>query len=162
MSELARRLRHRPGRPALWRAWLLAWLLCWGLAGTALAAPDGGRQVLDRGWAVLMDSEETLDPAQLTDAEVSSSFRPLPGAPSLGYVRGLQNALGTPEQTRVELMVRSATRARYAAARRKGLKLVWDLRLNVFRVSALFFFLRFATACLRCLDGRRRGIRRVS
>jgi hypothetical protein len=81
---------------------------------------------------------------------------------SLGYVRGLQNALGTPEQTRVELMVRSATRARYAAARRKGLKLVWDLRLNVFRVSALFFFLRFATACLRCLDGRRRGIRRVS
>ncbi|KOO33671.1 hypothetical protein Ctob_010090 [Chrysochromulina tobinii] len=52
---------------------------------------------------------------------------------SLGYVRGLQNALGTPEQTRVELMVRSATRARYAAARRKGLKLVWDLRLNVFR-----------------------------
>jgi signal transduction histidine kinase len=88
MSELARRLRHRPGRPALWRAWLLAWLLCWGLAGTALAAPDGGRQVLDRGWAVLMDSEETLDPAQLTDAEVSSSFRPLPGAPSLGYVRG--------------------------------------------------------------------------
>ena len=88
MSELARRLRHRPGRPALWRAWLLAWLLCWGLAGTALAAPDGGRQVLDRGWAVLMDPGETLGPAQLTDVEVSRRFRALPGAPSLGYVRG--------------------------------------------------------------------------
>ncbi len=52
---------------------------------------------------------------------------------SLGYVRGLQNALGTPEQTRVELMVLSATRARCMARRREGLARVWDLRLSALR-----------------------------
>ena len=91
MSELARHLQRRhglPALPALWRAWLLACLLCGGPAGAVLAAPDAGRQMLATGWAVLMDPGETLMPDQLGDVDVSSRFRTLPGAPSLGYVRG--------------------------------------------------------------------------
>ena len=66
----------------------MAWLLCSGPASAALAAPNSGRQALTTGWAVLMDPGETLGPDQLADADVSSRFRALPGAPSLGYVRG--------------------------------------------------------------------------
>lgn len=84
MSELAR---HpcRPHLDTVWRIWLLAGLLC---CFNALAAPDPGRKVLDRGWAVLLDSGETLGSDHLSDPEVSSRFRALPGAPSLGYIRG--------------------------------------------------------------------------
>ena len=72
---------------------VLRWLLsCWLLAccgvGSALASPDPGRLVLDRGWSVLFDPGQTLRAEQLGTLEVSSRFLALPGAPSLGYVRG--------------------------------------------------------------------------
>jgi len=80
---------------------------------------------------------------------------------SFGYVRGLQNALAMPERRRVEIMVEAATRA--IAAKRPspltGARLALELRLNAFRVSALFWLLYMATTCLRCLDGRRAHIR---
>lgn len=83
-----RRLTWRVRPAAAWRVLWMAWLLCGWAAGAAWASADAGRQRLATGWAVLMDPGETLSPDQLADADVSSRLRTLPGAPSLGYVRG--------------------------------------------------------------------------
>ena len=80
---------------------------------------------------------------------------------SLGYTRGLQNALETPEAVRVQLMVRCAVRARHAAKASSSLRVAWALRCASWRVSALFLFLRLATACLRLLDCCRPSLRKV-
>lgn len=76
-------------RSNIWRALaFLAWscLCCLPLMGWA--AVDTGRIVLDRGWSVLHDRESALDVSDMSRPEVSNRFEPLPGAPSLGYLRG--------------------------------------------------------------------------
>ena len=69
--------------------WLLgSWLLACCAVGSALASPDPGRLVLDRGWSVLLDPGKTLGSEQIDKPQTSGRFRALPGSPSLGYVRG--------------------------------------------------------------------------
>ena len=88
MTLSPRRLNRSVRPAAAWRVLLMAWLLCGCAAGAAWASADSGRQVLATGWAVLMDPRESLSSAQLADTDVSHRFQALPGAPSLGYVRG--------------------------------------------------------------------------
>lgn len=67
---------------------LVLWLLACVLPPTTWAGADAGRSVLDRGWSVLHDRESALDIDDMTRPEVSKRFEPMPGAPSLGYLRG--------------------------------------------------------------------------
>lgn len=70
------------------RLLLRSWLLACCAIGSALAAPEPGRLVLERGWSVLHDTDEALGAGQLNDPDIGSRFQALPGSPSLGYVRG--------------------------------------------------------------------------
>ena len=90
MSELRQQTDRPPramgGLHRLLCLWL--WLLACCFAGSALASPDPGRLVLDRGWSVLLDPGQTLGPDQISAPEASSRFQALRGSPSLGYIRG--------------------------------------------------------------------------
>lgn len=88
MSELRQPTSARMQRPVALRLLLGLWLLACCTLGSAWAAAESGRLVLDRGWSVLPDPGQTLRPEQMSDPAVSSRFRALPGSPSLGYVRG--------------------------------------------------------------------------
>ena len=76
----------------------------------------------------------------------------------MGYVRGLQNTLGTPESTRVMALALAARRATCAA--RMGPTLhaprVWlALCVTAVRVRALFALLWLVSCALRLIDACR-------
>ena len=60
---------------------------------------------------------------------------------SMGYVRGLHNACGLPEKTRVAALADAAVRAKHAAAARGSGSLPLARTLTRWRVEGLFLLL---------------------
>ena len=134
----------------------------------ALRAASRGRlpegTTLDDVWSTLVGLRgtppKTANDDSEEDSESSSSSAALGLLHSMGYVRGLQNALRLPEEYRVRALVLAAERALWKVERKTegsgdnngDAQLQRKLWWAVFRVKALFFLLRVAFVLSRAFE----------